>query len=509
MKKILNKKLFIIFTLFFAFLLIQNHFLWLFHDDYGYVSLSYLPQFDGNRGLNTSFLDIFNFLFYHYQNWGGRVLYFFLEIILLRLGLPAYRIFQSIITLGIFVLIFKIIKKKIGIDDYRISLFCILCYGVFEILVFRASIFWITASVLYFIPLFPFLLFVYLYDSSNKSKIRNILCSILIFISSWSQEQIAVLVLVYIFLYTLHDWIILKNKNKNDIIMCFCSLLGFLILYLSNGSMVRMERYPSFYDMPFFIRILKNIPNILLNNFGYYTKIFSFLFFLCGLYVINENKKSTKFKRINSWSFLSTLIIIVLTALFERGYFSYMYEFSSNTIYKALILCLLMCQLFIVFLNIIYYFYKQKQYAIAYLFIGAILSQVSMLVSPYFPSRSVIMFELPCFIIFAYIFSEIIKSKRIDINIILVPMIVVCMFNMVRITYGYYVNDDEHRYNHSILLETSDKIKNGEKIKSIRLKKIQNRLYGIEQPYDDGYDYIAYYMRFYYEIPNNVEFIYE
>ena len=494
----------IFFICFFIFLIIQSHFIWLFHDDYGYASLSYIPSFVGNRGMNTSILDIIKFLLYHYQNWGGRVLYFFLEIILLRLGLPFYRLFQSIITFGIFYLIYKIISKKTKIENFKLALFCILCYGIFEIFVLRGGIFWVTASVLYYFPLLPLLLFIYLYDGKKKIK----LCALLIFLSTWSQEQIAVLSFSYILLYTIHDYILSKKKNMNNLFMCFSSLIAFLILMLSNGSAVRMSQSTEFYNVGIIQKVLYNIPALIINNFGSYTKIFTTVFFICGLYLIYINKNYIKIKLIYYISFISTYIILIFNLFFARGYFENLYYFKDLRMYRIIILGLFLVQITLVFFNIVYYFYKNKDYFYIYIFIAGILSQLTMLVAPYFPTRSVTMFEVMCFIIFAYVFAELLK-KKLNINIIIIPFVVICSFNLIKITYGYYSNYSIHKYNDDELRNVSKKIKNGEKIEIINLKKLHNPLYGIEEPYTEGFDYIIYYMKYYYDLPQEIEFIYE
>ena len=503
--KLKNKKVILVFACFFFYLLLQNHFMWLFHDDYGYASLSYLTKFEGNRGLNASLIDVINFLIFHYQNWGGRVLWFFVEIILLKLGLPIYRLFQSVLTLGMFILIYKIIKKKANIENSKVALFCVLCYGLFEIVLLRGGVYWITASVLYFLPLFPLLLFIYLYDGNNK----NILCGILIFISTWAQEQVAVLSISYIFLYTIHNWIVLKNKNKKDIIMCCISLLAFLILMLSGGTASRTGNYSDFYNLPIYLKFGRNAASIILNNFGKYTKLFTYVFLLSSIYITCENRNKIKNKLLNSISIISTLIILMLTIITEEGYFTSLYIFSNSDVYKGILLIVFIIQLSLILYNILYYFYEKKQYVIIYIFIAALLSQISMLVAPYFPLRSATMFELMCFVIFTYVFADILKNKKLNIYAILLPMIIVSTFNLTKITYGYYINNDEQKYNDKILKETSKKIKNGKNIKFVNLRKLQNHYYGIEQPYDEGFDYIAYYMKFYYDIPQSVEFIYE
>ena len=500
-----NKKVILVFACFFFYLLLQNHFMWLFHDDYGYASLSYLTKFEGNRGLNTSILDIINFLVFHYQNWGGRVLYFFQEIVLLRFGLSSYRLFQSIATLGMFVIIYKLVSNKLNIKSSKLALFCVLCYGLFEIIVLRGGIYWITASVLYFIPLLPFLLFVYLYNGENK----NILCGILIFLSTWSQEQVAVLALSYIFIYTFHNWFILKKKNKIDIIMCVVSLIAFLILMLSGGTASRTENYSEFYSLPLYLRVARNSASIIINNFGVYNKLFTFAFFICGIYMSYSNKVSMKHKFISLISIISSTIILVLNVIMKDGYFTTIYVHKDINIYRGIVVIVFLIQLSIVLFNMIYYLYKNKQYIFIYIFISAILSQASMIVAPYFPLRSTTMFELMCFVIFTYTFAQILKNKKNISNIILLPMLIACSFNMLGIMYGYYSNNDEQKYNDTILKSVSKEIKSGKNIKTVKLKKLQNSTYSIEQPYDEGFDYIAYYMKYYYDIPQSVEFIYE
>ncbi len=80
---------------------------------------------------------------------------------------------------------------------------------------------------------------------------------------------------------------------------------------------------------------------------------------------------------------------------------------------------------------------------------------------------------------------------------------------MCTIIYGYYINNSVKKYNDTILIKTSEKIKNGEDIKSIKLKRKISEVYGSEEPYFDGYDYINIYIRNYYGLPETIQFIYE
>lgn len=59
-KLIKNNKILTIFVIFFLFVLFQHHFMWLYHDDYGYASLSYVGNVfkNNNAGYHTSINDI-------------------------------------------------------------------------------------------------------------------------------------------------------------------------------------------------------------------------------------------------------------------------------------------------------------------------------------------------------------------------------------------------------------------------------------------------------------------
>lgn len=67
-----------IFIIFAIFLIFQHQFLYLYHDDYGYASLSYIGGAPENiHGTNFTFSDIINFLQKHYMNWGRKSIIIF------------------------------------------------------------------------------------------------------------------------------------------------------------------------------------------------------------------------------------------------------------------------------------------------------------------------------------------------------------------------------------------------------------------------------------------------
>lgn len=69
---IVDKKNYIklIFIVFLLFQLVHHSFVWLYHDDYGYLSLHY-GYSGGTEGMSYNLFDIFKYLQWHYLNWGG------------------------------------------------------------------------------------------------------------------------------------------------------------------------------------------------------------------------------------------------------------------------------------------------------------------------------------------------------------------------------------------------------------------------------------------------------
>ncbi|MBR1884092.1 MAG: hypothetical protein IJ809_04020 [Clostridia bacterium] len=511
-KKIKNKKVYIVFLCFFAALLFQHHFMWLYHDDYGYASLSYVGDVykEVNAGYHTSLLNILSFLKYHYMNWGGRVLYFFFECIMLRHGLHIFRIVQSLVVTGIFFYLYKIMASIFRKEDYKLAIITVALYGVFEIMLFRNGVFWITASVLYLFPFLPFFMYIYYFicNKITNKKLEIVLSSLLIFATSFSQEQISALVVSFMLMFAIYRYIKDKKVDKMLIINFLVAMIGFAILMLSPGSKVRMEKTPEFYELNLFQKIMTNIPSILTNNFGGYTKIFTILFFIAGVYFAYQNyKEKNRLSVLNIITLISNGTILLFTILKYDGYFAWLYSLKNGNIYNYIITAVFVMQLILFAYSALLYFIREKNIIIAFLFIASIVSQAVMLVAPYFPLRSAMILQFINFILILFVIHNVIIER--NKFILMIPLLIVLLWNYSEITYGYMVNDSINASNHKTLIETSSKIKEGEKIDKITLKKLPLAAYSCDQPYDDGFEYIKFYMKVYYELPVELEIDYE
>ena len=516
MKKMLcSHKSVIIFILFFGLVLLQHQFLWLYHDDYGYASLSYAYNVEEVIGQNFSISQLFSFLIGHYNVWGGRILYFFIECVSLKIGLPFFRLLQSLVLTGIFYFIYKIVTKITKKEDWKIALASCLCYGLIEIMAFRDGLFWVSASVLYIFPLLPFFAFVYFYTfQKEKNSIwYTIMNALLLFAASFSQEQIGIMAVGYIILFTIYEWYQTKKINHKNLMMCIIGLVGFFILLLAPGNVARMHHSSTagFYELSLLAKIRQNLPQIVFANFGTRTRIFSILFFIIVGYICMQNiRKNRGIQILNDISIISCLIILVFTLYQKDGYFYYITHIMSSNLWYYLSFGTACIQLLFIFYSLAIYFYD-KSYPILILICASMMSQGSMIVAPGFASRSAFPFEFVMFLVFIYIFMDFMNQNKKFITplCVLLAVSVISIFNYTMITVGYYQNNDYHQENDQILRTVSKEIQNGKEYGEIKLHKMKNDLYTGELPYFDGYDYITYWICEYYNLPNDVIITYE
>lgn len=515
MKKQISKyKIPLIFGIFFLLVLFQHQFLHLYHDDYGYASLSYAYNLEGANGHSNSLTQIIQFLGGHYNVWGGRILFFLIECIILNLSLPLFRIVQSIIITLIFYLVYKITYMIIKKHKEKIALLSCTCYGLIQFQTFKSGIFWVTASVLYVFPVLFMFLFIYFHNRKTEKKnniIKNILLCITIFFATFSQEQTAIAMLIYIIGMIGYKFITTKKIEKENIFYLISSLCGFAILMLSPGNAHRMER-DSFYQLGLLGKLTRSIPDILANIYGKYDRIIIFLVIIVSIgsvYKLLTNKKYNSNKKINF--LLSTIlisdIVMAFISLFEYdGYYWNVLMFTSS---KALTILLIIFQTLLLFIPIFIYLYHKKQPILIILLFAAICSQGVMIITSYYPLRSMLIFDFIFFIIFIEFFFDITNNIKISNYLLIIPLLFVGLFNYYYTTDGFYTNHKVNIANDKKLCKIAEEIKNGKKVEKITLKKMKNDWFAGEMPYHENFDYIATYIKNYYKLPQNIKLEYK
>ena len=209
----------------FIFTFIVNNNVYMFGDDYFYVTFS--------QGTASEFWEHH---LRHYTLDNGRAFVHFLASIFLSVDLIWWKIFNSLVLSGI-----TYFGSKIASKDTFISGF-IFFFGIcaIDIYISRQSIYWLTGSFNYVFPIF--LLLVYWYYLLKLKESKKYLCLIcfLGFISSATVEQVAMMAFGLTLLFVIKEYIATRKLNKHLLVVLLFSLIGAASVILSPAT---FERY--------------------------------------------------------------------------------------------------------------------------------------------------------------------------------------------------------------------------------------------------------------------------
>ena len=268
MKKILNEKNIILFTIFISMLAL-NYLYPYISDDY-----TYMYKYDNfERIKNIS--DIFFSMKDHYFLWGGRVLAHSLASVFLLLPKNIFNICNSIMY-TIFIYLIYLIGRRNNKDNYN-YLFIIHLLIWFINISFGEVTLWLTGSCNYLWTSVIILLFLYLFHKENKNVI---IFSILGILAGMCNENFSLSIIFVCILFVIFN----KNyRNKNNYIGIIFLIIGYLFLFLAPGN---------------FIRASAGVNNIITitQKTLYLIKVFSLLiiFILLLSYVLYKKNKLKK-----------------------------------------------------------------------------------------------------------------------------------------------------------------------------------------------------------------------
>ena len=505
-------------------MILQQSYVYIYHDDYGYASLSYAVNpstpVHGHIFTASQFVE---FLEKHYQSWGGRVLFFGFEILSLRWGLWPYRVVQAVILTSILSLIFILVQHDIKNQRERDFIDLLLCcfFGLIDINLHRNGTYWATAAAIYVWPFTALLSAAVLHmrwvDSREKPITILLLFGILYFISGWSQEQFGLISITVVPCLT---FIHLKGKAGKkilflDLFCILCVLTGYIILILAPGNQVRMNFriYEDFNNLSIFDKIKSNLPHVISLMFGNHDQWFNFLWILaCTTNMFIIFRSTLKHR----WIYLAVSIIcFILGLILISSYIpafnnelSWIYKVAWSKKYLAFWGVFIAATCLATVLFCLY----QKNYLILSIFIGGVLSQTVLLISPSLNLRSALIFLFSLFPVLALMIgklksTEIIKSWFIWF--IVLSILVISISNTIFLIRGYAQNDRVMHENDRILATSAQAISDGADIPQIILQKLPDNRFGGEMPYTEGYNYINIWIKNYYDIPASIELIWK
>lgn len=224
---------------------LQNKYIGFYHDDYGYGALTY--------AVNTHYAErtlpnILDYLVHHYMEWGGRVVFFFFEILLIQGGMSCFFLVQAIVLTAMLFFTYRILLQLLDRkeDSFVLLAFLLSFYLLFNEGIYRGGMFWATASVLYIWPFCPLALGVLILLATRQQDRLSLparaALPVSFFLAAASQEQVSIIAVSMIPLLCLFLF-------RSDLKRLKCRLLaaqgaavaGFLFLMLAPGNMRRVE----------------------------------------------------------------------------------------------------------------------------------------------------------------------------------------------------------------------------------------------------------------------------
>lgn len=501
MKKQRDIKMYIIWGSLLIYLLILHRFVGIYFDDFGYFTLSYPRYIESISGNQWGGVELLKFLKIHYNEWGGRIFYFGIELLLYKIGgLNLLRISQAFIIAGILYTIYKIINSQINRPLLTSIIICCL-YGFFTTV--GESLYWFSASVSYVWPMLPF--FIVIYKTYFKEELLlkdHITICFCTFIASWSQEQIGFTVLIYIVILMIKNFMEKHKINIYSIIYFVSSVAGFLCLYLAPGNFVR-KGGDAFYSQSL-IKILQiSISNLLYGFFSEYNWLLLILLFAMSSYIaFSIAKKLSKTLLDRNIHFIISIILgfIAIIIFYTKGeFFTFIYHKCPFSIYFIFIILVQM-----IYLHARYFFYTKN----AMILFLCIMILIPCLYSSYWVDRMNVPFVFLYFLISGTIFIEVLSKKTKEYYSIFIVLLICASINSFMTLVGY---GKEYIYvisgNEELLQKAS---KEEYQNCTIRLKAcIDDRYTGL-MPWvlgeGAGKDFVEEEMRRYYGIDSSVLF---
>ncbi len=354
-----------------------------------------------------------------YFDWEGR----FVSRILINI-LTYHKILWNIVNgLSLTISVYYL-KKLINPINNQITFLLILNILLFmNIYTFSQVIVWIAGNVTYTLVI-PLLLY-YFYtvlNTKDKGKIIGLILFLNIIIPMFVEHMGLILVIFNLYIM-FKDLIINKSQNKRYFLYFIISLLSFIIMFISPGSLKRASiENIAFNNLSFIGKMLSN-----LSNFIYYTFISNIytiiLMIIANAYLIKNNFKNQKIKIFLYLFFLVIPFIIILISLLNHFVTnSFLNSLNQNNIFIQ--------SYFISYItfDIIMFILIFKEQSFTYLL--GILANTIMLLSPTWGYRTGFFTYVFLSLAFIMVIDKYYKEKK-TLNILL--------FLVVILSFSFYI----------------------------------------------------------------------
>ena len=539
MKRYMKYAYLAVFAAFYVFLLMQFGNVFIYYDDYGYLSLSYGTNIHV-AGSEYSFSELLAFMKGHYFNSNGRLLYMFLYCFVHMLGgIRGVQVFMATAVLAVVMLLFFIVKQmlegRLGAAENRscreedevygtlgpvalaaLAAFLCLLYGTLGIMVQRMGTYWYAASFIYVVPAITFLVFalyfyrtVFLPKGEKPGVLRMCLCAVLGFLAAWSQEQWFVTTVSFVIICLGTKLWRDRRLELYEILTFLACAAGGLIIIFSPAVSSRMNSAGNaeFAALSFLGKLGKNIP--LLMNLFFSGENIRYLMFFFPMMIFMGCMTAAKDRKLLP---LHLGFSAVSAAVFAGILLKQKFHVFAPGAYSALTANLLLLYIAFCFAAVILFYRAEKQPFGSIVFAAAVLSVGSAVIVPEVPLRIFYPFLYLSWLLFAYMYGRILLTEvnRIPVSAVctLAFLAMVSIPNLKSIYTGYRINYQVLMYDDAVFRESAEAIRQGADIETIEVYELPDLLCKNEVVYDENFSFMIAWMRQYYDLPEYVEFEY-
>lgn len=541
MKRYMKYAYLAVFAAFYVFLLMQFGNVFIYYDDYGYLSLSYGTNIHV-AGSEYSFSELLAFMKGHYFNSNGRLLYMFLYCFVHMLGgIRGVQVFMATAVLAVVMLLFFIVKQMLegrleaAEEEKRscreedevhgtlgpvalaaLAAFLCLLYGTLGIMVQRMGTYWYAASFIYVVPAITFLVFalyfyrtVFLPKGEKPGVLRMCLCAVLGFLAAWSQEQWFVTTVSFVIICLgIKLWRDRRLELYEILTFLVCGAGGLIIIFSpAVSSRMNSAGNAEFAALSFLGKLGKNIP--LLMNLFFSGENIRYLMFFFPMMIFMGCMTAAKDRKLLP---LHLGFSAVSAAVFAGILLKQKFHVFAPGAYSALTANLLLLYIAFCFAEVILFYRAEKQPFGSIVFAAAVLSVGSAVIVPEVPLRIFYPFLYLSWLLFAYMYGRILLTevKRIPVSAVctLAFLAMVSIPNLKSIYTGYRINYQVLMYDDAVFRESAEAIRQGADIETIEVYELPDLLCKNEVVYDENFSFMIAWMRQYYELPEYVEFEY-
>lgn len=496
---------FLVFAVFAAWMLLQYSRVFIYFDDFGYLSLSYGYNVADVAGHSYGPEQMLEFMAAHYSEANGRLLYTGLYLFLYMLGgLRLVQLAMAFTVPAILFLIYSMTDRRelSWPQSSLLAAFLCLMFGTISLAVNRQGTYWFAASFLYLTPCIPFLLLSSLYLRTEGQALtlgKLFLLCLLSFISGFSQEQWWVSACVMIASILLYKWV--RNRRSGigpaDLLILLCAFAGGCIIALSPAVAARMTRdsaNTAFSSLSLPEKIITNTKGILTlfttGDNQPFLSVFLALMFLMALWMA---VKKLGFVRLHTAYLICCALFFIEPRFIENHRFVLWLPF-----------------LFFTAAEVLQFYVSSGEWNHLFIFIAAVASVGCMVIVPEFPTRSLLPFLLLSFLLAGDIACCWLKeTKLIPAVFCLLLLARPSVANLEAAYFGYSANYKILMENEEILEAASLSVKSGVPVGEILLKRQSCYDYGGDMMYQEPFGFMEYWVKEYYDLPADMIITYE